>query len=323
MGKKVQKAICIFGAEFMLEQINCLEDEFEGAFIGEDIEHIHRLRVSSRRLRNGLKHFKDCLPSKKTKRWQDEISRVTHALGNARDLDIQIALLNHLNDHSLNPNYTPGYERLLLRLKQRRNKAQTKVNQSISKLQEGKILQKMCTRLEKLSTISGGAYTYTPSLYQRAFSAINKALDDFLSYQQYIWSPDNIDKLHAMRIAGKQLRYTLEIFAPIYDQALIPFVRVMKDLQDQLGAIHDNDVWVSWLPKFIDKEQSRIEDYFGNTDPLEKLLPGIHNLIKVRQKAREDEYQSFLATWENLQYENAWETIREVIEAPINLGAPV
>jgi hypothetical protein len=54
-----------------------------------------------------------------------------------------------------------------------------------------------------------------------------------------------------MRIAGKHLRYTLEIFAPIYGHALDPHIRAMKNIQDLLGEIHDNDVWISWLPEFI------------------------------------------------------------------------
>ncbi len=70
-----------------------------------------------------------------------------------------------------------------------------------------------------------------------------------------------------MRIAGKHLRYTLEIFAPIYNQALIPYLQVMKEVQDQLGEIHDDDVWIEWLPKFIEKERSRTENYFGTTGP--------------------------------------------------------
>ena len=68
--------------------------------------------------------------------------------------------------------------------------------------------------------------------------------------------PENVEKLHAMRIAGKQLRYTLEIFAPIYDTALLPYIQIMKDLQDQLGSIHDDDVWVVGCPNSSKKKKN-------------------------------------------------------------------
>ncbi len=323
MGKTIQNAVCIFGAGFILDQLYNLQKEFDGTLDGTDIEYVHRMRVATRRLRSGFTCFKDCLPKKKSKLWRDEIRRITHALGDARDLDIQIDCLNKLYDESLAPNYKPGYHRILLRLKQGRSKAQRKVTKKLKELKDNEILSEMLSRFEKLASYSGDMYLYAPSLYQRAFNNINKNLDEFLSYQEDIRDPEKMDRLHAMRIAGKQLRYTIEIFSPIYDKALLPYVQIMKEVQDLLGTIHDDDIWVSWLPKFIEEEKARVEEYFGNTSALNKLLPGINHLIENRQKDRDETYQSFIATWDTLQSENAWEYLKEIIHAPINVDAAV
>ena len=319
MVKKAQKAICIFGAVFMLEQVTYLDREIEGVLHGSDIEYIHRMRVASRRLRNGLQLFNDCLPKKKGSEWLKKVQKITSALGNARDLDIQIELLNQLYEDDLDAKYKPGYRRLLLRLKQQRERAQKRVIKAINQLQESDLLSEMRGAFEKKSAGSESAYLWTPSLYQRAFRAVNRALEAFLVHQEHIHDPENIEELHAMRIAGKNLRYTLEIFAPIYQKSIVPHITVMKDLQDQLGAIHDSDVWIAWLPEFIEKEQARIEDYFGNTGPLKRLLPGIQHLADDRQMARNLEYQSFLSTWENLEKEKTWETLVEIIKTPIRI----
>jgi CHAD domain-containing protein len=321
MGKKEQNAACIFSAGFMLQQVNNLQNEMDGALVGKDIEYIHRMRVASRRLRNAMTSFKDCLSGKKAKPWQDEIRKITHSLGAARDLDIQIECLNHLYNDQLDAKNKPGYQRVLLRLKQRRSLAQVKVTKTLDKLHKGHTLAEMQSKLRKLSIQAENTYLYTPSLHQRAFKQIHSNLDDFLSYQEDILSPENIEKLHAMRIAGKHLRYTLEIFAPIYDTALQPYIAVMKDLQDQLGTIHDDDVWVAWLPKFIAEEQQRIQDYFGNIGPLKRLLPGINHLIENRQQDRNKTYQSFLLTWDTLLQENTWDSLKEIIGAPIKVEA--
>lgn len=321
MGKKVQKSVCIFGADFMLEQVQSIEDEIEGALVGKDIEHIHQLRVASRRLRNAFRCFEDCLPNKKLSTWQDETRRITRALGSARDLDIQIDLLDQCYQDDLDDKFKPGYRRLLLRIKQSRTIAQKKVHKVLSQLKEGDILVKMRAFLEKLADKSKGSYLFTPSLYQRSFSTINKVLEEFLAYEQFIYSPENVEQLHAMRIAGKRLRYSLEIFAPIYNKSLLPHVQVMKDIQDLLGAIHDADVWIDWLPKFIEEEEQRIEDYFGNTGPLKRLLPGLNHFVEERKKVRAETYQSFLSTWETLRAENAWENLKSIIGAPINIEA--
>ena len=321
MGKKQQNAACIFGAAFLLKQLTNLNKDLDTAMDPKDIEHVHRLRVSSRRLRTGLKHFRDCLPDKKTRIFEDEIRRLGNALGKARDLDIQIETLNVLYEEDLNQKLKPGYRRLLLRLKQRRMKAQKKVEQTLAALQEEKIIKKMKKHLEESASSADDLYLYTPSLYERAFDAIHADLNDFLSYEEFVHSPENMEKLHAMRIAGKHLRYSMEIFAPVYKESLLPHIQIMKDIQDQLGKMHDDDVWVNWLPKFLENEEKRVNEYFGNTGPLKRLIPGIEHLIEDRKKSREAAYQSFLATWVTVSLENAWENLREIINAPINIEA--
>ncbi|MFW5714134.1 MAG: CHAD domain-containing protein, partial [Brevefilum sp.] len=215
MGKKEQYAVCVFGAAFLLRQFQNLEKDLDAAHNLTDIEPIHRLRVTSRRLRSGIKHFRDCLPEKKTSDFEDEIRRLAHALGKARDLDIQIETLNALYETKLDQNHKPGYRRLLLRLQQRRMKAQKKVTQTLREFQGKRILHKMQKRFEETASNAEEVYLFTPSLYKRAFSAINADLEDFISYEKYLNAPDNMEKLHAMRISGKHLRYSLEIFAPL------------------------------------------------------------------------------------------------------------
>lgn len=321
MGKKTLQANCLFGARYMLTQVEALQGEIQGALVGKDIEHVHQMRVASRRLRNGLNLFWECLPKKKAKAWRDEVRKITKALGSARDLDIQIDLLNRCYAQELEDCIKPGYNRLLLRLKQRRTIAQDKVNRTLGDLQQGGILDKMQKQLKKLTAGAENTYLYTPSLYQQAFEAISSSLEEFLSYESYIHDPENIEELHAMRISGKHLRYTMEIFSPIYRNALDPHIRAMKDVQDLLGEIHDNDVWIAWLPKFIDKEEARIEEYFGFKGPLKRLLPGLSYFLEDRQRVRDQHYTTFLSTWETLEYENAWAVLKEIIKAPINIEA--
>jgi len=314
MGQKNPKSICSFGAAYMLKQVINLEYDIGDALAGRDIEAIHRMRVSSRRLRNSTDLFKDCFSGKKAKAWNDEIRKITRALGNARDLDIQIKFINQAYEESLETTYKPGYRRLLLRLKQSRVKAQEKVNKTIRKMKKKEVLGQMSGYLAGLIDDNTATPLIDPCLYDIAFQAIDRAVEDFLSYQSFIHSSENADKLHAMRIAGKHLRYSMEAFASLYDLALNPYIHVMREIQDQLGAFHDNDVWVSWLPKFIKKEQARIEDYFGNTGPLERLLPGLEHLLEDRIDAREKVHQTFLNTWHILEGENAWEVLRGILK---------
>lgn len=54
-------------------------------------------------------------------------------------------------------------------------------------------------------------------------------------------APSDAD-LHALRVAGKKLRYTSELFADLVDDRLAGLASELGELQDVLGDIHDADV---------------------------------------------------------------------------------
>lgn len=311
MDKEDQITVYKFGARFVLGQIAQLKADIEGTLIGDDIEYVHRMRVASRRLRNALGVFNEYLPGHYADKWRGEMKGITKALGNARDLDIQIQLIKEKKQEILNKKLKPGYERLLLRLTQRRTKAQEKVVTTIHSLQENQTLEEMKQLLQEENLEVN--QRYTPELYPIAHKAIINTLDTFLSFQEDIQTPNNVDKLHAMRIAGKHFRYTMEIFNPLYQEALTPFIEIMKEIQDQLGEIHDCDVWITWLPEFIQQEKERLTDLYGHSRPLSRLLPGIKNLIEDRTQQRQTEYESFLAKWQELMEVQTWDKLRTLI----------
>jgi hypothetical protein len=58
------KTACIFGVQQILPLLDAFLQEIEGVRSTEDIEHIHRMRVASRRLRAALPLFESCFPPK-------------------------------------------------------------------------------------------------------------------------------------------------------------------------------------------------------------------------------------------------------------------
>ena len=90
------KAECIFGVQRLLPLLDAFSKEIDGVKTDQDIEPIHRMRVASRRLRAALPLFASCFPEKKYQQWMEEIRKVTRALGEARDTDVQIAFLTKI-----------------------------------------------------------------------------------------------------------------------------------------------------------------------------------------------------------------------------------
>lgn len=62
--------------------------------------------------------------------------------------------------------------------------------------------------------------------------------------------------IHRLRLQIKKLRYTADVFAPLFDRAdVVPFVARLKELQHELGAAHDaavEQVQVSDLSRTFD-----------------------------------------------------------------------
>ena len=95
------RSYCTFGAKALLKLLSVFETQIDGVIKSDDIEYVHKTRVTSRRLRAAMPLFKECLPRKKYKEWLREIKKVTRLLGDARDLDVQIVFveqyMNKLN----------------------------------------------------------------------------------------------------------------------------------------------------------------------------------------------------------------------------------
>ena len=321
MGKKTVSPVSIFGARVLLKYLRAMQDELEGVVIGGDIEYVHRCRVASRRMRSALVLFGDfCFSKKDHKTLYTHMRKITRSLGMARDTDVQIAFLTDVYQQLSDPQLKSGIERIILRVKQKRVKAQAKVIDAVEYLADKDVLTGTRDKLNPLANkVQEDEQTFDPTLYALANESITSRLDEMLAYEPYIHDPANLEELHAMRISAKALRYTLESFESIYGTQLKETIQTMRELQDALGLLHDLDVWIDWIPQFILQERKRVRAYFGHTRPLKRLLPGLEVFLIEQKNKRGTAYQEFIALWERIEGDNVWEGLREVILISLKL----
>lgn len=315
-------SICVFGAVPLAQNARVVRNEFEGVRKSEDIEAIHRIRVASRRLRTALQLFKECLPDKRANQWNSQMRNLTSTLGRARDIDVQYELLATIEKKLAEPRLKPGIHRILLRITQARQKVQSEVNEIIDKLEKSKVLDQIENRFQSLSEIPGEQDHRSPALYQLACERINQRLNEFLAYEVYIRRPEYKEELHAMRIAAKRLRYTMEIFSRLYPDELKVPLQAARKTQQLIGEIHDCDVWIDFLPQFHEAEQKRMQKFYGHTRPLHRLLPGLEYFKGNRQHQRDHLYQQFLNNWRNWNQKEVWINLRETILLAIPTDEP-
>jgi len=320
MSRVSTQAVNVYGAKIVHDHLTAMQAEVEGVMTSEDIEYVHRMRVASRRLRSSLAIFKASFPKSDFKQFVKDIRGVTRALGQARDLDVQIEILENSIPDFKDLQLSPGVNCLLLRLKQQRLAVQSQVVAAMKTLEEDETICRIARWAAPWLEKTDNAYLNSPELLELAFLNIKTQLQAMLNFDRFVRDETNVAELHAMRISAKHLRYTMEIFESLYGEQIKPFISQVKRLQDLLGSIHDADVWMEMIPIFIKQEEQRIIAYFGHNRPLRRLLAGLNAFREDRKASRNQNYKSFILLWQKTLDEAIWEKLETLINAPLDVG---
>ena len=111
-----------------------LVERVPGVRSGDDIEHLHDLRVAARRLRAVLEVFEGAFPRKRHRAALKAVKQHTERMGDARDLDVQIAFLTQFLDAAA-PAERPGVEWLVATLQAERATAYGRIDPDLDALE--------------------------------------------------------------------------------------------------------------------------------------------------------------------------------------------
>ena len=319
MSSKTDLGLMLLAADALGGRAETMRKHIPEVRRNEDIEAVHQMRVSSRRLRAALTIFKPMLSDVPARRWRKSIRSVTRALGVARDQDVQIEFINQfIERHVDEKRHRPGLDRLLLRIQQQRDRQQEPVWRAMDALETDGVLNQISQfarktiargRLDRVSSGGDAAMTF-------AQDAIRARLGELISFESYVRQPDCAEQLHEMRITAKWLRYTMEVFVPVFGGQIKPYIKHTKRVQTCLGNLHDQDVWLAQLPEFIEQERARTNEYFGHTRGFGRLCAGLDYLTRQCGTTRQSIYQEFVSTWETLDADSVWDRLLQMCDPP-------
>ncbi len=315
--------VCVLAAKHLRRQARRLGKQLEGIRAADDIECIHRARVASRRLRAGLRMFQQCLKPKVYRRWRKHIRGITSGLGDARDLDVHIEFLCHALCAIGEASLVAGVARLLADLETQRERLQPKVVKAVGRIAGSGVLDEMRAAAKKVPSPSGEAKPASRSeaVYREAEQRIHAQLDELRSHEDGLADPVAVPEHHAMRIAAKRLRYTLEIVKSPYNGMLDEMIGVTRRVQVLLGDIHDCDVWAERLDAFARRQRQHILNRYGHERPYDRLAAGIEHLRQSRARDRERRFQELVGYWEALKQDGTWDELRRRAGAAGNPSA--
>lgn len=148
-----------------------------------------------------------------------------------------------------------------------------------------------------------------------AAALIGQRVAELLSWESYVRSPERVEELHNMRIAAKRLRYTMELFASYYGPEFKGAIGRVKKIQEQLGDIHDADVLLPELARYLGqslrKETSpnHGEQTMGVYAVDIEAATGLLSLCRSRRESRDAVYTQFLQTWTAMRSEGFFDRL--------------
>jgi CHAD domain-containing protein len=255
----------------------------------EDAEYVHQLRVSSRRAMAAVEMFDSFLPKRRGEWFKLQLKKVRHASGEARDFDV----LTDRLAKALKGDSSAAARHVLDFAAECRRKAQPAIRKIYKRLRRCHYKRRVAKLLNALR--SRGGPNVEPEFVEVAREAMRRTVNDFFSASRAnLNDPAN---LHLLRIAGKQIRYAMEIFSGAFPasftEQLYPQI---VELQEKLGEINDH---VSALARF-DQWRSELE-----ANDATSLLG---RLIDAEAKHRDERISAFHQYWsadrsERLRYQ--------------------
>lgn len=229
----------------LLKKARSLSAEFAKAAskVEQDIspKGVHRLRTTIRRLETLVSYAQPAL-SKKQEKTLEEMGDLRKRAGRVRDLDIQLGLLNGVANGS-----TAADRRTVLEaLKTKRERQASRLSSAVKKLSKPKFFQRLDKIVQKSETNGQPDAEAAP---------LEKARAELLSLAAtpLARQPLKPRRLHELRIALKNIRYTAELAAKSPEQA--QFLADLKAVQDSIGDWHD---WETLLKTSEKQFQDRV-----------------------------------------------------------------
>ena len=131
---------------------------------------------------------------------------------------------------------------------------------------------------------------------------LRRVADDFLALAAGVDRASPPEALHRLRIAGKRLRYSVEIALP--PRAAHPLLDTLRGLQDMLGTLHDLDVAIEFVENLARGGTATVS-VFDPPRPPGAASPDAR-VSKVADRLRADRadlHRRFLRAWPRRRFE--------------------
>jgi len=212
--------------------------------VNDDSATIHDARVGSRRSQQILSVLAGPSTKKnKLRKLKRALRAIRAILGTPRNLDVMLAMVDEKVAAAGNPVARDAWDQLRTHLKERRGRAIERAREEL----RGFDIVELAARCR---AVIDGAADGAPA-EEGLRESITAALGDWRAAIAAARASPGGAEVHSLRIAGKRLRYRLELLAELGEGSAKTRVKSLRALQDRLGSWHDSEMLLQTCAKFL------------------------------------------------------------------------
>jgi CHAD domain-containing protein len=289
----------------LLRLLDIIEENEAGTRRGTDTEFLHDFRVAVRRTRSALTQIKGVLPTPVLNRYKREFAWLGQITTPSRDLDVYLLQFDDYK-HSLPDSAQSDIEPLRKFLRRHQaieHKVLVKRLDSVRYLRLKQNWRKFLLQpVSERSTLANAQRPVIEVACERIWRVYRRIIKEGRAI-----TPDSpAEDMHELRKTGKKLRYLMEFFQSLFpDSEIKALIKVLKQLQDNLGDFQDYEVQVMTLREF--SKQMVIED----AAPAETLL-AMGMLIEGLERRQQAAHEEFAACFAEFERQENREHFRQL-----------
>jgi CHAD domain-containing protein len=212
------------------------------AALENDAEGVHHARVASRRLRELLAVLAASANGDDDRAWRklrSRVRRLTRALGTARELDVTLGVLDDLA--RAHAEFEPAIAAARAVAEEERRSQRAAMLEEVSAIGGAALAGDLDAAAARLDLRASAARA---ECLRRRLAVRVDNLESAIDAGGSLYVAE---RLHAVRIAVKQLRYVLELVHEIGRVPVLRLIGRLKQAQDVLGRLHDLQVAESYV----------------------------------------------------------------------------
>ena len=224
--------------EFLLDRSDDFFLQLARAKESFEAEAIHDLRVSTRRLREGISLFGHCFRKRQFSPLRKELKSLTVMLGAIRNTDEALLFFTPLAGEC-DATAAAAVMNIVSVLQERRVTEQRGLKRELKKIDPEALLGRIdgiCNNPRIFNPNAVGLFQPVTDTILQALTTREKALLELLP--EALQEEATVAQ-HRLRIAVKRFRYRLEFLAPLAGGDYKGIYRAIKGYQELLGHMHD------------------------------------------------------------------------------------